>query len=205
MEDFRQRLTQHLHKTLPSGAARCGDFDLNPDLRSQSSHGGPLVSAAVLVPLVERADEIYMLLTRRSDDLPSHAGQVSFPGGKAHEDDMDATATALRETHEEVGIQPSLVSVIGFLDRYETRTGFSILPVVGMIDPSFSLKIDDREVAEVFEVPVSFLMNPANHQRHSIEYEGTRRFYYAISYKDYYIWGATAGMLKSMYDTLYEL
>lgn len=204
MEDFRQRLTQHLHKTIPSGAARRGDFDLNPHMPSRSSHDGPLVSAAVLVPLVERADGIYILLTRRSDDLPSHAGQVSFPGGKAHEDDMDATATALRETHEEVGIQPSLVSVIGFLDRYETRTGFSILPVVGMIDPSFSLKIDDREVAEVFEVPVSFLMNPANHQRHSTEYEGARRFYYAISYKDYYIWGATAGMLKSMYNTLYD-
>ncbi len=204
MEDFRQKLTQHLHSTLPSGPARRGDFDLNPDLRNQTSHERSLISAAVLVPLVERADEIYMLLTRRSDELPSHAGQVSFPGGKAQEDDVDATATALRETHEEVGIEPSLVSVIGFLDRYETRTGFSILPVVGMIDPSFDLTIDDREVAEVFEVPVSFLMNPDNHQRHSAEYQGTRRFYYAMPYKDYYIWGATAGMLKSMYEILYD-
>ena len=97
MENFCQRLTQNLHSTLPSGPARRGDFDLNPDLRNQTSHERSLISAAVLVPLVERADEIYMLLTRRSDELLSHAGQVSFPGGKAQEDDVDATATALRE------------------------------------------------------------------------------------------------------------
>jgi len=157
----------------------------------------------VLVPLIDRVADIGVLFTRRADGLPDHAGQVSFPGGRVQARDLDPLAAALRETEEEVGIGAAQVRVVGFLDRYETRTGFSILPVIGYVDAGFRLDVDTREVAEVFEVPLSFLMDPAHHERHSAIYQGKRRYYYAMPYGGHYIWGATAGMLKSLYDTLY--
>lgn len=180
-----------------------GDFDLDPQFRQLHPKGRPLKPAAVLVPIVDRDPAPTILLTLRPDDLPSHAGQVAFPGGKLEEHDEGPFEAALREAEEEVGLDPDLVTIVGHLDTYETGTGFRILPVISIVKPDLKLIIDEREVAEAFEVPFSFLMDPANHERHSAVYGGRRRHYYAMPYEGYYIWGATAGMLVNLYDTLY--
>ncbi|MBL4613816.1 MAG: CoA pyrophosphatase, partial [Magnetovibrio sp.] len=175
-----------------------GDHDLNPGFRPDS----PLRAAAVLVGLVDHGDGLTMLLTQRTDHLQHHPGQVSFPGGHIEDDDADAVAAALRETEEETGLAASHIDVLGRLDTYITRTGFEITPVVALIKPPFSLSPDPHEVAEVFEVPLSFLMNPDNHQRLSREFEGTKRYFYAMPYRNYHIWGATAGMIMDLYQIL---
>ena len=175
-----------------------GDHDLNPDMRPLP----PLTPAAVLVPLVDRADGMTVLLTRRTDHLHDHAGQISFPGGRVEPDDADAVAAALRESHEEIGLADEHVEIAGRLDDYETRTGFRVTPVVGLVTPAFSLRLDDFEVAEVFEVPLGFVLDPANHRLHSRVFENRERQYHAIPYEDYYIWGATAGMLINLYEAL---
>ncbi len=175
-----------------------GDHDLNPGYRPDH----PLKPAAVLVGLVERDEGVTLLLTRRTDHLEHHPGQVSFPGGHVDPGDEDATATALRETEEEVGITREHIDVIGRLDTYVTRTGFEVVPVVAMVRPTFELTPDPHEVAEVFEVPLTFLMDPANHHRHAREFEGGKRYFYAMPYRDYFIWGATAGMIMDLYQTL---
>jgi 8-oxo-dGTP pyrophosphatase MutT (NUDIX family) len=144
-----------------------------------------------------------MLLTRRADHLGQHSGQVAFPGGKMDPGETPAEA-ALREAEEEVGLDRSFVEVAGYLDLYETGTGFRILPVVGFVRPGFELTVNMDEVAEVFEVPLAFLMNPENHQRHSAMWKGKQRQYYAMPYDGQYIWGATAGMLRNMYLRLFE-
>ena len=181
---------------LPSAVVR-GDHDLNPGERPP---GPGLKPAAVLVPLVDRLHGMTVLLTKRTEHLNSHAGQVSFPGGRAEPEDADAVATALRETEEEIGLDRGLVEVIGRLDTYITGTGFTVTPVVGIVQPSFSLSIDPHEVAEAFEVPLNFLLDARNHQRHSREYRGTVRHFWAMPYQDYFIWGATAGMLRNLYN-----
>lgn len=178
--------------------AERGDHDLNPGFRPDA----PLRPAAVLVGLVERAEGLTMLLTRRTDHLEHHPGQVSFPGGHIEHDDENAIAAALRETEEEIGLVPEHIDVLGRLDTYVTRTGFEVTPVVAMIQPPFDLVPDPHEVAEVFEVPLSFLMNPDNHQRHEREFEGAKRYFYAMPYEEYYIWGATAGMIMDLYQIL---
>lgn len=178
--------------------AERGDHDLNPGFRPDA----PLRPAAVLVGLVEREDELHLLLTRRTDHLEHHPGQISFPGGHIEADDADATAAALRETEEEVGLHPRHVEVLGRLDTYVTRTGFEVTPVVALIRPPFDITPDPHEVAEVFEVPMTFLMNPDNHERHSRDLGGTERYFYAMPYHDYFIWGATAGMIVDLYQTL---
>lgn len=175
-----------------------GDHDLNPGFRPDA----PLRPAAVLVGLVERAEGLTMLLTRRTDHLEHHPGQVSFPGGHIEHDDENAIAAALRETEEEIGLVPEHIDVLGRLDTYVTRTGFEVTPVVAMIQPPFDLVPDPHEVAEVFEVPLSFLMNPDNHQRHEREFDGAKRYFYAMPYEEYYIWGATAGMIMDLYQIL---
>ena len=175
-----------------------GDHDLNPGYRPDR----PLKPAAVLVGLVERDEGMTLLLTRRTDHLEHHPGQVSFPGGHVEPDDKNAVATALRETEEEVGITPHHIDIVGRLDTYVTRTGFEVVPIVAMIRPTFQLAPDPHEVAEVFEVPLSFLMNPVNHHRHAREFEGGKRYFYAMPYRDYFIWGATAGMIMDLYQTL---
>ena len=173
-----------------------GDHDLNPGMLGAEIR--PLTRAAVLVPLIERADGLWVLLTERSATLKDHAGQISFPGGRQDPEDIDSVATALREADEEVGMPPPLVRVIGRLDTYITGTGYSVTPIVGLIRPPFPIEADPVEVADVFEVPLGFLMNPANHQKHSREYQGRTRHYYAIPYENRYIWGATAGMLVNL-------
>lgn len=181
------------------------DFDLNPAARPPELAERELRPAAVLVPLVERPEGLTVLLTRRTDHLTHHAGQISFPGGRVEDGDRDAVATALRETEEEIGLEPRFVEVSGYLDTYETVTGFHITPVVGFVDPGFSLRLDAFEVAEAFEVPLAFILDPANHQRHSRTWQGRERHYYAMPYGDYYIWGATAGMLMNLYRRVHGL
>ncbi len=176
------------------------DYDLNPDMRDEAPED--LISAAVLVPLVLRENGITMLLTQRTDHLRDHAGQVSFPGGRVEVGDQGAVGTALRETEEETGIGPSHVEVVGELDLYETRTGFRVTPVVGLVAPGFTLKLDAFEVAEVFEVPLSFVLDPANHQKRSRVWRGAERHFYVLPYADHYIWGATAGMIVNLYHCL---
>lgn len=175
-----------------------GDHDLNPGMAPEP----PFKAAAVLVPLVERADGITVLLTRRSEQLADHPGQVSFPGGRIEPDDPHPEAAALREAHEEVGLAPDRVEVIGRLATYRTRTGFEITPVVGLVTPPFDILPDPTEVAEVFEVPLAFLLDPANAQRRSREWRGMERFFWVFPYAGYYIWGATAGMLVNLAQIL---
>lgn len=157
----------------------------------------PMRPAAVLVPLIVRPEGLQVLLTRRTDHLAHHAGQVSFPGGRMEEDDDGPVACALREAEEETGLPSSCVDVLGFLDDYVTVTSFRVVPVVGLVAPPFTLRPDPFEVAEVFEVPLAFLLDPANHQRVDRTGEG-KRPYYAMPYGRHYIWGATAGMLINL-------
>ena len=162
-----------------------------------------LVPAAVLVPLILRDGALSVLLTERTAHLANHAGQVSFPGGRMEAGDADPVATALRETEEEIGLSPDCVDILGQLDDYVTVTGFQVVPVVGLICPPFNLNPDSFEVAEVFEVPLDFILDPANHQKHSrIAPAGEPRYFYAMPYNDHYIWGATAAMLVNLYEIL---
>jgi 8-oxo-dGTP pyrophosphatase MutT (NUDIX family) len=158
--------------------------------------------AAVLVPVVRRESALTVLLTRRTAHLNDHAGQISFPGGRAEPGDADPAQTALREAAEEIGLKATRVEVLGALHPYVTVTGYRVTPVVGLATPPLELRPDDFEVAEVFEVPLAFLLDPANHQRNRVLAEGRERYYYAIPYGQYYIWGATAGMLMNFYSFL---
>jgi 8-oxo-dGTP pyrophosphatase MutT (NUDIX family) len=158
--------------------------------------------AAVLVPVVRRNAALTVLFTRRTSHLHDHAGQISFPGGRAEPDDASPRDTALRETAEEIGLAPAHVEVLGHLTDYTTVTGYRVTPVVGLVASPFELKLDDFEVAEVFEVPLAFLLDPANHQRNLLMHDGRERHYYAMPYGPYYIWGATAGMLMNFYAYL---
>ena len=185
-------LRRHFAGSPASVEAVYGDQDARPDPSF-------LKAAAVLLPIVARPDELTVLFTRRTAHLRAHSGQISFPGGRVEEGDPSEQAAALRETHEEIGIADSSIEVIGRLADYHTRTGFRVTPVVGLVAVPFTLRVDTHEVDEVFEVPLSFLLDPANHQKHSREFQGRQVQYYAIPYRDYYIWGATAGMLVNFY------
>ena len=154
--------------------------------------------AAVLVPVVDRPEGLTVLLTQRTDHLHHHPGQISFPGGRVEARDANPTMTALRETHEEIGLAPALVELLGQLPDYHTGTGFRVTPIVGLVRPPFEITPDSFEVAEVFEVPLAFLMDPANRRRERIMIEGRLRTYYAMPWQHYHIWGATAGMLVSL-------
>jgi 8-oxo-dGTP pyrophosphatase MutT (NUDIX family) len=196
-----ERLEQDIHPSAhdlhrPSGR---GDHDLNPGVTLR-----PLRSAAVLLGIVERAGEARVVLTQRTEQLPTHAGQIALPGGKVDDADPGPVEAALRESREEIGLEDDLVRVIGMLDTYQTGTGYRILPVVGLVSDAFEPRPEPREVAEVFEVPLAFLLNPDNHQRHSREWQGARRYFYAMPYQHRYIWGATAGILRNLYDRVYR-
>jgi len=158
--------------------------------------------AAVLVPIVAHADGLTVLFTKRTASLRSHSGQVSFPGGRAEPGDADAEHTALREVEEEIGLPARRIEVLGRLPEYFTRTGFRVTPVVGVIQPPLELVPDAREVDEVFEVPLAFILDPANHQRASRELNGRSVGYYLIEHNGRTIWGATAGMLINLYRML---
>ncbi len=161
----------------------------------------PLVelrAAAVLVGLVDRPEGTTILLTQRTRHLSRHAGQIAFPGGKVDEGDADEIATALRETEEEIGLGREHIEPVGRLDRYVTRTGFTVTPIVALIQSPFALTLDANEVDEAFEVPLAFILDPANQQRDSYEYQGVMRHFYVFAYGERRIWGATAGMLVNL-------
>lgn len=176
-----------------------GDHDLNPGMTPPST---ALRLAAVLVPLIDRPGGMSVLLTQRTPHLSAHAGQISFPGGRIEESDADATAAALRETEEEVGLTREHVTVIGRLDTYVTGTGFEITPVVGIVKVPFPVAIDPFEVAEVFEVPLSFVVDPRNHRRMTREFEERTRVFFVLPFENRNIWGATAGMLVNLAEVL---
>ena len=187
-------------------AARPGrsrsDFDLDPGGLPAELRGRKLKPAGVLVPLVNRPEGVTVLLTQRTAHLQKHAGQISFPGGGWEAGDPDLVATALRETEEEIGLPPSQVEVLGRLATYETSTAYGVAPVIGWIEPPFTLSIDPFEVAEAFEVPLAFILDVANHKRESAVRDGRERFFYVLPFENRYIWGATAGMLVNLAEAL---
>ena len=158
--------------------------------------------AAVLVPIIARPEGFSVLFTRRTEQLKSHSGQISFPGGRAEPGDPSPRHTALREAQEEIGLAPARVEVLGQLAEYNTRTGFRVTPVIGLIQPPLELAPDAREVDEVFEVPLAFLLDPANHRRESRQIGARMASYYVIEHQGRTIWGATAGMLVNLYRQL---
>ena len=163
-----------------------------------------VTAASVLIPLVQREDGLSMLLTQRTAHLTDHAGQISFPGGRAEEYDASAIDTALRETEEEIGLHRRHIEIVGVLPDYVTGTGYRVTPVVALVMPPFELTPDANEVAEIFEVPLAFLMDAGNHRRLSFDLpEGAgRRSFYAMPYERFFIWGATAGMLRNLFHFL---
>lgn len=178
------------------------DFDLNPEL-AKLEGANRRQPAAVLIPIVERDSQARVLFTQRTEHLSSHAGQISFPGGKMEPHDANVAETALREAQEEIGLEPRYVDAIGFLDDYATSTGYRISPLVAVIREGYSIVADDSEVADVFDVPLSFLMDPSNHKLLTRQWRGANRVFYAMSYGERFIWGATAGMLRNLYEALY--
>ncbi len=193
-------VSQMLHDEDPATSGpRRGDHDLNEiGMRPKP----PLIPAAVLVPLVDHGDRLTVLLTERAADLRAHAGQISFPGGRIDPDDASPEAAALREAEEEISLPPASVELVGRLDTYEVRTGFEITPVVGFVAPGFEMVYEPGEVADAFEVPLDFILDPGNHERQSRVFQGKRRYFYVLPYEDRYIWGATAGMLVNLYEVL---
>jgi 8-oxo-dGTP pyrophosphatase MutT (NUDIX family) len=181
-----------------SGQYTRGDHDLNPGMHADK----PLTPAAVLVPIVAHPDQLTVLLTRRTAHLHDHAGQVSFPGGRVDAEDDSPVTTALREAEEEVGLPRATTTIIGRLDTYQTRTGFEIVPVVAIVQPPFDLKIDPFEVAEAFEVPLDFIVDPTNHRRDSRIFQGNERHFWSMPFGTYYIWGVTAGILVNLSEVL---
>jgi 8-oxo-dGTP pyrophosphatase MutT (NUDIX family) len=200
----RGRLTLDVPAGLtdPNVPVTRGDLDLDPAMWERAGVAATR-PAAVLVPVVERAEPM-VLLTQRTPDLPSHAGQISFPGGKIDAADASALAAALREAEEEIGLDPALVEPIGYLDVYLTFSGFRILPMVARIAPDYRLALNQAEVADAFEVPLAFLMAPENHQRLSRDWRGITRDYYAMPFGERYIWGITAGILRNLYERIYQ-
>ena len=178
---------------------RRGDHSLTPGAQPPEA---VLTPAAVLVPIVEQPGGLTVLLTQRTAHLSDHAGQIAFPGGRIEPTDQDATAGALRETEEEIGLPPSHVEIIGRLDTYITGTGFEITPVVGLIRAPYPARPDPFEVADMFEVPLDFIIDPLNLQRGSREWKGATRTFFVLPYEQRYIWGATAGMLVNLAEVL---
>jgi 8-oxo-dGTP pyrophosphatase MutT (NUDIX family) len=176
------------------------DYDLNPE--HSPTHTAPLIPAAVLVPLTIK-NPMTVILTERTAHLSAHAGQIAFPGGKIDDADADASAAALREAHEEIGLDPALAEPLGYLEPYRTGTGYIITPVVALIAGDFTPNPDPAEVAATFEVPLSFLMDEHNHRIDSREWRGAKRHFYAMPYEQRYIWGATAGIIRALYRRLF--
>ena len=199
----RARLTLEVPPALtdPMAKGARGDLDLDPAMWEQAKVAATK-PAAVLIPIVDRSEPM-VLLTLRTTELASHAGQVAFPGGKIDPGDESPVAAALREAREEVGLAPMLVEPIGYLDLYLTFSGFRILPTVARVKPDLTLSLNPREVTETFEVPLGFLMNPGNHQRKTRDWKGIAREYYAMPFENHYIWGITAGILRNLYEKVY--
>jgi 8-oxo-dGTP pyrophosphatase MutT (NUDIX family) len=206
-EEFFARSRARLNFEVPAGLIdpniipRTGDSG-NDRMLEIVAREQPVRPAAVLIPVVDHPEPT-VLLTQRSEHLSSHAGQISFPGGKIDATDASPLDAAVREAWEEVGLKRDFVEPIGYLDLYGTAFGFRILPTVARVRPGFTLKINEGEVVDAFEVPLAFLMNPENHQIHNKEFRGIERSYYAMPYAERYIWGATAGILRVLYERIY--
>jgi len=177
-------------------------FTVYGDDRTGADVGGEVTPASVLVPIVAHPAELTVLFTQRTTQLKAHSGQVSFPGGRAEPGDASAEFTALRESQEEIGLAPERIEILGRLSDYITRTGYRVTPVIGLIVPPLELTPDPREVQEVFEVPLAFLLDPRNHQRQTRELNGRTVGFYEMPYEGHYIWGATAGMVVNLYHRL---
>jgi len=200
----RARLTFDVPAGLtdPTVIPKRGDHDIDPVMRA-IAEVRPIRPAAVLVPIVDRADPT-VLLTQRTTHLPDHAGQISFPGGKIDPGDADPLAAAVREAREEVGLTSQAIDPIGYLDLYMTTLGYRIVPTVARIAPEFQLTLNRGEVDDVFEVPLAFLMTEANHKLRSREWRGLKRTVYDIPFGDRQIWGVTAGILRNLYERVYR-
>jgi 8-oxo-dGTP pyrophosphatase MutT (NUDIX family) len=207
---FRALAARALHARAPASPASPesdraiapSDFDLNPDLFPALGSEPEPRAAAVLVPVVARSC-LSVLLTLRTDSLPSHPGQIAFPGGKMEPGETDPLTTALREAREEIGLAAGFVEPLGYLDAYRTGTGFRIYPVVAIVRDGFALTLDASEVAETFEVPLDFLMDEENHRTHVRAWRGSERRFYAMPFEQRYIWGATAGIIRNMHQRLF--
>jgi 8-oxo-dGTP pyrophosphatase MutT (NUDIX family) len=202
-DGVRRRLSLDVPAALrdPTAPAVRGDLDLDPEAWTKAGVSAAK-PAAVLIPVVDRATPT-VILTTRTADLPSHAGQIAFPGGKIDGDETPAGA-ALREAEEEIGLKPALVEPLGYLDLYLTFSGFRILPTVARVAQDFALAPNRSEVADVFEVPLEYLMRPENYARKSRDWNGIVRHYYEIPYRNHYIWGVTAGILRNLYERIYR-
>jgi 8-oxo-dGTP pyrophosphatase MutT (NUDIX family) len=198
-DDLRMRYER---KRLPHAETGYGDHTLNPDMQGMVAQSR-LRDAAVLIPVVDRGAAATVLLTQRAAALRSHSGQVAFPGGRIDPTDTSAEHAALRETFEEIGLPAELIEVVGRMPDYVTGSGYRIVPVLGIIQPGFELVINDAEVDVAFEVPLGFLMDAANHKRESRIWLERERFYYTMPYGDRFIWGATAGIIRTLYERLY--
>ncbi|MBL4891547.1 MAG: CoA pyrophosphatase [Rhizobiaceae bacterium] len=194
------RASQRLNYT---DGEQVGDFTQNPDLRKWVMSKATK-DAAILMPLVERQGEVSLLLTKRADKLSSHSGQIAFPGGKIDADDAGPEAAALREAHEEVSLATDQVEILGRLPDYYTGSGYKIAPIIGIMNANAVVEANPDEVDYIFEVPLSFLMNPDNHVRGSRIFEGRERHFFEMPFGEHYIWGITAGMIRVLYDRLYK-
>jgi 8-oxo-dGTP pyrophosphatase MutT (NUDIX family) len=200
----RARLTLDVPAGLndPSITPARGDHDADPVMR-KIAEVRPIRPAAVLVGIVDHPQPT-VLLTQRAQHLPDHPGQISFPGGKIEKGDDSPLASALREAEEEIGLDRDRVEPLGYLDLYMTTLGYRIVPVIARVAPGFALKLNASEVDNTFEVPLAFVMDIANHQHHSRDWQGLTRHYYAITFGERYIWGVTAGILRNLYDRIYK-
>ncbi|MCC5977137.1 MAG: CoA pyrophosphatase [Salinarimonas sp.] len=202
-EDFVTRALARLHRAPPGFDTPRGDHDLNPDW-TQPEDGRRYKPAAVLVPVIMRRQGLTIMLTHRGSALRAHSGQISFPGGKVDAGDPTPLSTALREAQEEIGLDAGYVELMGYGDAYRSTSGYLVTPVVGLVREGFRLSLNPFEVAEIFEVPAGFLMNPENHEVQVRLWNGRLRQYYAMPYQRHYIWGVTAGMLRHLYERLYH-
>ncbi|MYZ46731.1 CoA pyrophosphatase [Propylenella binzhouense] len=198
--DFRRRVTERL---LPDRGAAVGDHSINPEI-ADLFHGIPRRPAAVLVPVVAREPEATVILTTRTDTLSSHAGQIAFPGGRIDPEDEGPVAAALREAREEIGLDPAFVETLALGPDYLSGSGFHVAPVLALVRPGFRLHPNPHEVQDVFEVPLGFLMDAANHRKASRVWQGATRHFFEMPYGERYIWGLTAGILRALYERLYQ-
>jgi 8-oxo-dGTP pyrophosphatase MutT (NUDIX family) len=198
---FFAAASARLHAIPPEAAAEGGgDHVLNPDFLTAATD---YRDAAVLIPVIAHPEGVSVLLTERTAHLSAHPGQIAFPGGKIDAGDAGPAAAAIREAGEEVGLDPAAIAIIGYLDPYLSRTGYRILPVLGRLEPGYTLTLNRHEVTEAFEVPLAFLMDTDNHRRGTRAFMGKERYFYEMPFEERYIWGVTAGIIRALYEQVF--